>query len=246
MSTQATSVDMSQRMIASLLAISGIAALLYPLYTSIDFGIDFGFGAPGLNRAMIKMLAVFTLALAVLWHGRSPAHLMLCLGLGFGALGDMFLALPGDHFTHGVGSFLIGHLFYIAFFWRDRKRMIKPWRMALVAVVTLATALGLVLVLPGSDGMAIPLVIYAFVLSAMVISCLVSTVALPLMMPGALLFWLSDGVLLIELFLAPNLMSAAHWTWANWLLYYPAQLLLFLGGIGALAAARKMPYPVGA
>ncbi len=240
MSTRASPIDITQRMIACLVAISAIAAVMFPLYASIDFG----FGAAGVNRATIKALAVFSLSLAVLWHGRSWAHWLLCLGLGFGALGDFFLALHDHWFTHGVGAFLVGHLFYIAFFWRGRKLMIKPWRMALIGVVTLATALGLVLVLPRSGAMAIPLMIYAFVLSAMVSASLISTVALPFMMAGALLFWLSDGVLLVELFLAPKLMSASHWTWANWLLYYPAQLLLCLGGIRALTQATKPTSPM--
>jgi uncharacterized membrane protein YhhN len=85
--------------------------------------------------------------------------------------------------------------------------------------------------------MALPLTIYTLVLSAMVIMSFISRAALPFMLIGAILFWLSDGVLMVELLVAPKLLSPAHWTWANWLLYYPAQLLIFIGGINALSEA---------
>lgn len=64
----------------------------------------------------LTVILIITLA-AIPKYPVAPLYRSLIIaGLVFSLLGDVFLMLPSDKFIHGLLSFLVAHLFYIAAF----------------------------------------------------------------------------------------------------------------------------------
>ena len=165
------------------------------------------------------------LAMKISGHSASssPYTKLILWGLFFGWLGDMFLHLITDKivvFGLGLFAFLGGHIFYICAFQRAIEKTYpdKPffaWYeiVAVLVLVGLVVLYALVKKIKGKAYMAIPVVLYAVTISAMLakafrycigewlygmndnIVMLFLTVAL-----GAVLFVLSDGSLGMILF----------------------------------------------
>ena len=164
------------------------------------------------------------------------------------ALGDFLLgvrmlgSLDAEAlFLLGLGSFLVGHLTYIAMFRKYRISSISPaqpnppfkqhrlewstWRTLgiLVVLIALGSVLG---VLRNSLGpLLVPVVVYALVLCAMGISAMLADLGTPLAAVGALSFIASDAMLAISKFRGP---FPGHEP-LIWITYYAAQLLILLG-----------------
>ena len=165
------------------------------------------------------------LAMKISGHSASssPYTKLILWGLFFGWLGDMFLHLITDKivvFGLGLFAFLGGHIFYIFAFQRAIERTYpdKPF-FAWYEIVAVLVLVGLVVLyavlkkIKGKAYMAIPVVLYAVTISAMLakafrycigewlygmnehIVMLFLTIAL-----GAVLFVLSDGSLGMILF----------------------------------------------
>lgn len=165
------------------------------------------------------------LAMKISGHSASssPYTKLILWGLFFGWLGDMFLHLITDKivvFGLGLFAFLGGHIFYICAFQRAIETTYpdKPffaWYeiVAVLVLVGLIVLYALVKKIKGKAYMAIPVLLYAVTISAMLakafrycvgewlygmndhIVMLFLTVAL-----GAVLFVLSDGSLGMILF----------------------------------------------
>ncbi|HXG28056.1 MAG TPA: lysoplasmalogenase [Nevskiales bacterium] len=185
-----------------------------------------------MNTPLVALIAVST-ALTILGKYRSPALLyffkpltigliillawltgsaqpdryfwLILAGLAFSAAGDVFLMLPRDRFVPGLVSFLIAHLLYIAAFSAPAGLLSAP----LLALPYLAAAGGLLLVLlPKTGRLALPVGVYAAALAAMGWQAasrwdaLQDTASLCAML-GAILFLVSDGVLAINRFVRP-------------------------------------------
>ena len=165
---------------------------------------------------------------------------LLATALAFGTLGDFFLgvrkigSLDAEKlFLFGLGSFLLGHLVYIAMFRRYRpgssSRMRTPSArtVRLPAIAAVLVALVWVLgVLRNSLGpLLVPVVAYAIVLAGMAISAQFAELDNPLAAIGALCFVASDAMLAISKFRGPFAGSGP----LIWITYYLAQVLIFLG-----------------
>lgn len=162
------------------------------------------------------------------------------LGAAFSLAGDVFLMLPMDLFIFGLVSFLLGHVSYVVGFnllplnlggWR--------WVFALVVILVLAVVIGLIyrrlatgLEAKSQKKMRLPVLVYALVITVMVISALLcftrqgwgSGPALQASL-GALLFYVSDSMLAWDRFVAP----ISHGRLKVMMTYHLGQLGILLG-----------------
>jgi uncharacterized membrane protein YhhN len=119
--------------------------------------------------------------------------------------GDVFLLPRPDWFVAGLASFLLGHVAYVVGF------LVRgggsPWALAAVVVVAVAGAVvGTRVLRAVRDGpdpsLALPVVAYMAVISAMVVTAAASGVVLAIV--GALLFYASDATLALDRFQRPR------------------------------------------
>lgn len=207
---------------AAFLAVSGAAALAYAALLRAE---------PGRSRMFFKTAATALLALFAVARGKA---LLLVPALGLGALGDAFLAWPGDEaFLRGLGSFLVAHLFYIALFMRigagTALMTSHGWRQGLAtSMLALAPAMSLLLVPRVPPALRLPVMAYSTVILAMVLAAL--TVSSTQVVAGAVLFALSDTMLSTDEFLlAPDSALRPPLQHGVWALYYSGQLLIASG-----------------
>lgn len=163
------------------------------------------------GHSVFKPLLIPTLILALFLKSKfSPTRKFAVLALILAFLGDVFLLKEKDSsifFILGLGSFLLAHIFYCCYFIACKKtgRSLlgrKPY----LAVGVVLYAGGLVLfLLPGLGELKVPVIVYAFVLAAMLISCLyafesIKPQARALFITGAFAFVISDSLLAIDKF----------------------------------------------
>jgi len=149
--------------------------------------------------------------------------------------GDIFLLFEKRDpvfFILGLVSFLVAHIFYIIFFLtlKDKRRSLlqeKPWLLLLIAIYI---GVLLKMILPFAGALLIPVVIYALIISIMLISSLHAyrrMVALPgsLFVTGAIFFVVSDSILALNKFY----FSSPYFPVLIMLTYCIAQFLIVLG-----------------
>lgn len=150
----------------------------------------------------LTTLLILVLAMMALDPVTSAYRRLVCMGLLFSLLGDIFLMLPRDRFVAGLASFLVAHLFYIAAFTSGGVRLAVP----LVLLALLAYGGWLLRALwPRLGGLRAPVAIYAIVLLAMAWQAwarwaAAGTVPALLAAVGAGWFVVSDSVLAWERF----------------------------------------------
>lgn len=185
-------------------------------------------GPPNHRRAVWKTLPVLLLAVYALIM---DAPVLLVLALLLSALGDAFLAYPGErNFMGGLASFLLAHVAYTVLFLMIGHLgflLDEPVRLAAAALLVVLAA-GLVVLLWRSAGRLAPAVLaYASVIVAMAILSL--SVPAVVVFAGAALFLSSDIVLAIHTFRMderhPLRGLASIYVWAS---YFAAQLVLTL------------------
>ncbi len=145
----------------------------------------------------------------------SPSGLrpVIICGLFFSFLGDVFLLFDHENslfFMAGLICFLITHILYISYFIKMPKPVISllmqaPW---LILLILLYTAGLLYVLFPGLGDLKIPVIIYAIILSCMLIGSIhFYNSARPgtgfLFVMGATLFVISDSLLAINRFYSP-------------------------------------------
>jgi len=155
-------------------------------------------------------LALLVGAAAVLDADDGAVRAWFVAGLALSLVGDVILMLPDDRptgpnmFLYGLGSFLLGHLAYIAGMGSDH----RSWALTLVGAVGVAAALAVIgpRVLAGvsesSPAMRGPVLGYMAVISVMVVTAFGRTV--PAGIVGALLFYASDASLAWNRFVRPS------------------------------------------
>ena len=132
-------------------------------------------------------------------------HYAILIGLGFSLAGDIFLMFPQRYFLAGLGSFLLGHLAYIAAFVSINGPQISLWWL----LPGLGYASGVLLFLRGKLGsLKFPVLAYMLVILLMAGQALElwSVSRSPLALcgaGGALLFLFSDTALAINRFHHP-------------------------------------------
>jgi uncharacterized membrane protein YhhN len=140
---------------------------------------------------------------------RSPVVLAAII---FSMTGDVLLMLP-DKFVPGLIAFLLSHIFYILAYRQHRDEetenaLSNILRIRLAFPIILAGS-GLVVILyPSLGELKIPVIIYAAVLSMMVLQALfrfgrTNTASFWMIFTGAVFFMISDSVLAIDKFLKP-------------------------------------------
>ncbi len=158
---------------------------------------------------LIPCVALFFISASL--FAASPLKRYIIAALFFSWLGDillMFQANQASFFMAGLIAFLIAHIFYIVFFyriWINHQLKIKP--LLLLAVVIFYAAL-IGFLLPHLGGMLVPVLIYGFVISTMLLFALHMyllryKVAAAHFISGAILFVISDSVLGINKFYQP-------------------------------------------
>jgi uncharacterized membrane protein YhhN len=188
------------------LALSAIFAIAYGAYGSSLYD-----GAPPyVVGTIFKASSIIILGLIALF-ARSR---LLAAGLLFGALGDALLAWRPETFLFGALAFLVGHLFYIALFLRAGIGLsaLKQPPRALAALALLAAAIGMTtLLVPRDNAMFVPLSVYTGVLTLMAIISFTLPTARWLAMAGAVLFFISDGFVVWNMFHTDPDPMLAYW-----------------------------------
>ncbi|MBS1495877.1 MAG: lysoplasmalogenase [Bacteroidetes bacterium] len=138
---------------------------------------------------------------------------LLLAGLFFSFAGDVFLLYETSHplfFIFGLASFLITHIFYIAFFLVIKSKAPSLLRQKPFLIFAVAVYSGglLFLLIPNLGSLTIPVILYALVLSSMLLSSLhiynkINAGAARLFITGAAFFVLSDSLLALNKFYTP-------------------------------------------
>jgi uncharacterized membrane protein YhhN len=124
-------------------------------------------------------------------------------------LGDSFLMYTEKseiYFMLGLGSFLMGHVFYIICYRKFADGPLKGRPDTLLSLLLLAYFVWVFIkILPGVDSLLIPVVLYSIVILSMAFSANMrrnqtTSVSYWLVMTGALLFVISDSVIALGKF----------------------------------------------
>ena len=214
-------------------AMEGPARLL--LWLSVASLLAYGIVLPEVietKHIVLKAMGVGLLSLSAFLTLRHLDGILLGLGLGFGAAGDVLIAQQGG-FINGLAAFLVGHLFYIALFIRHR----KPWgdmdlqrKFAIFLLVTGAVFLSISLA-PYVGDLKLYVNIYTLIITAMAALAFMSRFNI-LVRVGAVFFLISDALIAMGRFIAP--IGSDHLFWSDlpyiiWGTYALAQLLIYLG-----------------
>lgn len=132
-----------------------------------------------------------------------PQRAWFVAALALSLAGDVFLMLPRDLFVFGLGSFLLGHLAFIAGF---SQRELDGWLFlataAAVAVAGRVVGRPVLAAVRGHKAALVPAVVaYMAVISAMVVFAVATEDVLA--GAGALFFYVSDATLAWNKFVRP-------------------------------------------
>jgi uncharacterized membrane protein YhhN len=140
----------------------------------------------------------------------SPLRYCIVAALFFSWLGDIFLLLEdrgGAWFMAGLGSFLLAHIMYIAFFLRVRSLQAVPpkWDSPVIIFIGLYAVLLLGFLYPYIGNLQIPVAIYAITIAIMLATALhafnhSNRNAGKYCIAGAVLFLCSDSLLALNKF----------------------------------------------
>ncbi len=191
-----------------------IAALYIFFFDDLPYPLSVG----------IKALPIFLLLILVQKTLTGPLRSGMSVALLASAGGDIFLAIEADLFVLGLASFLIAHLVYAVIFWRRRSReTFRKWLAA--GAMPILIILGSV-ILPASGELMIPVAVYVFVISVMILSSALSDRPWQWLFIGASTFAISDTFIAVNKFVQPipveNVLIMAT--------YYLAQYLI-VGGV---------------
>jgi uncharacterized membrane protein YhhN len=129
----------------------------------------------------------------------------------FSWIGDILLMFNGDvFFMGGLGSFLLGHVFYILAYRQHRNAEgeglngVQKFRFSFPVI--LATTGLITILLPYLGGLTVPVLIYAFAITATMLLAIyrygyTNATSYWLVFAGALLFMISDSTLAINKFM---------------------------------------------
>lgn len=172
----------------------------------------------------LTMIFIITIAVLAKEPPSRKYKYAIIAGLLFSLMGDIFLMLPVDLFIAGLLSFLVAQLIYTYAF-----RTGRPLRFNLLAMLPFATygVIIFVILLPGLNGMALPVSVYVIVILAMAWQAWDqwddkrARWAL-LAFVGAVLFVISDSILALnkfgEPFAAARALTLTTYFSAQWLI----------------------------
>jgi len=196
-----------------MIGVSIAAGAAYPLIEG-HFGVASDVLAKGAGVAALAVAALF---------GR---NFWLAAIMAAGALGDVLLELPGL-FIAGAAAFATGHVTAIVFYSRHRRAGLGRGDRFTAAALILYGLMMPGLLTPAGIPSGLT-TLYSVLLCGMAAACLISRYRAPWAGAGALLFVISDTLLIMRL--GGTLIGGpfAHGL-AVWYSYYAGQLLIFLG-----------------
>jgi uncharacterized membrane protein YhhN len=168
---------------------------------------------------------------------RESLSIPLVVAILFSCAGDILLMQKSDEkfFMFGLGAFLVAHLFYILTLRQHRlensPEALQGLQKIRFAFPIVLAGTGLVAILYGHlEGLKIPVMVYAAVITFMVLNALfrfgrTSTKSFTMVFGGAILFMMSDSLLAVDKFLEPIPM-AGFWVMST---YIGAQFLIVKG-----------------
>jgi uncharacterized membrane protein YhhN len=144
--------------------------------------------------------------------GFESIYWLLIIALVFGWLGDIFLMLghEGNWFMLGLGSFLIGHIFYIILYLIINKNilMFPVWGLVLL-IPSIFLALFFYSKIHGKMGdLTIPTIIYLITIFTMSVCATLllsefNSISFLFVYLGPILFMISDGMIALDKFNKP-------------------------------------------
>jgi uncharacterized membrane protein YhhN len=156
---------------------------------------------------MISLFAYYFLSV-----GQEDRSRPVLLAMAFSLVGDILLMNPDD-FVLGRVAFLIAHIFYIFAYrqiqFEDADNSLAGLQKMRLAFPIILAGSGLVIILyPVLGAMRIPVMIYALVITVMVLNALFRFGRTPsksfwMVFLGAALFMISDATIAVNKFLAP-------------------------------------------
>lgn len=168
----------------------------------------------GTIRYLTKPLLLLLLLTYVLFQDipSIKAKTLLLAALFFSWAGDLFLLFDSSEssfFIFGLVSFLTAHIFYIILFLQQKKILQpnKKWNPLTILLLLIYTGSLFALLYPTLGALKIPVVVYAAVLSSMLLMALhafsFKTISGRYVIIGAILFVASDSLLAINKFYQP-------------------------------------------
>jgi len=196
-----------------------------------------------LTKVLAMLLLICFMLNQVGWQINDTAIFLLLFAQGFGLAGDIFLLFPPKWFLWGLGSFFVGHLFYLTLFIQKILESIQNVKFSFIMVIGIIAVLGAwTAILVGfyrvlnqhrdQKKLWIAIQVYGWMLSGMTVFAFLLILLLPgfetvyLFLPtGALLFMVSDCLLAYNRFVKP-IPRGQLWVRIS---YHLAQFLLAVG-----------------
>lgn len=213
-----------------------IFILLFALVAAVELiAVTFDFA---MAHAIVKPLIMITLA-AYYVSSVSQRNNFFIAALIFCWLGDVMLMMQGDekYFMAGLVAFLSGHVLYVFSYKQMRDPegvdgLLNTQKLRFSFPVILAGTGLVVVLLPHLGDLKIPVMIYALVITIMVLQALfrfgfTSKRSFALIFVGAILFMISDSALAINKFMTPLPMASL----VIMTTYIAAQFLIVEGAI---------------
>ncbi|XDD52432.1 lysoplasmalogenase [Leptospira sp. WS92.C1] len=202
-------------MILLLFSIASIAHLLALHFAPGEVALKLG------TKIVPILILIFFSFWEASWKDRSGKYIFI--GLIFSLFGDTFLALPGNYFVFGLGSFLVAQIFYSIGF-----SVGNPVHIIRLIPYFAYGALFYVWILPGlGTSLLIPVGIYVSAICVMgwrASSREVSRAAFWKSVAGSLLFMASDSLIAMRKFTEVPIPWIGFWVM---LTYYAAQFLIY-------------------
>lgn len=174
---------------------------------------------------IVPILILLTTLILSLKDNKNKEVKLFITGLVFCMGGDVFLAVDRENlFIFGLGSFLIGHIFYIsALFPLEAKNKLGITGLAICGVIIMSVLLGKL------GSLLIPVLAYMLVLLAMAATTMLSKSSNVWLILGGVCFTASDSLIGLDKFLSP----IPHAGLFIMVTYYLAQYALVRGFLKA-------------
>jgi len=187
---------------------------------------------------LVKTIPILCLAVLAFRAIPGAKGRLIGVGLLFSGAGDILLQVDGVRFfVHGLGAFLIAHLFYIAAFIR-RPALVRARIPILAAIAAYGCVMGFLL-LPRLGEMLVPVTLYLLIILGMGISASLGTENRTLVIVGACFFIVSDSLIATNRFLIPVPLSG----YLVMGTYYAAQLFITTGAARPISPSSTVSAP---
>lgn len=171
---------------------------------------------------ILKPIPIWCIALYCFNHNKY----LLSIGLIFGSIGDILLTNSEEiFFILGLGSFLIGHIFYIIYFIKNYQYNLKGLILSIFIIIA-SIGLSFMLIPALSKNFLLPVLIYIITITIMTISTTFYKNFNFIVITGAILFLISDTIIAWNKFIHPIPHSHLY----IMILYYLGQWGIGYGG----------------